>query len=78
MDPRVGATSDGQVHPVPPQNQTEATFHLGLNCPQPRLLRPASKTTALILEDEFRCQTSSSSTISVESDRRGPSFKIRE
>lgn len=78
MNPRVGATRDGQVHPLQPQNHAEGAFNLRGNRPHPRLLRPARKTTALVLEDEFCAQTSSSSTISVESDRRGPSFKIRE
>ena len=52
-------------------------FDLLLNRPQARLIRPTRKSTAVVLQKEPSGQTSSSSTISVESDRRGPSFRIR-
>jgi len=78
MNARVRAPGDGNLHALEPQNQAEGAFNLCLDGPQARLTRPTGKTTALVLEDDARLQTSSSSTISVESDRRGPSFKIRE
>ena len=59
------------------EDDAERTLDLLLNRPLTRLARPAGKTAPVVLDDELRGQTSSSSTISVESERRGPSFRIR-
>ena len=52
---------------------------LGLDrfTPLPGLPGPPGELSAVVLEDEPGGHTSSRKTISVESDRRGPSFRIR-
>ena len=77
MHPRVGPPRDRQRHTLQPQDHTESALDLRLNGAQSRLLRPPRKFAPVVFEDELCVQTSSSSTISVESDRRGPSFRIR-
>ena len=78
MDPRIRPTRNPQRHGRNAQQHTERPLDLPLNGPQPRLLRPPRKTAPVVFEDDSCAQTSSNSTISVESDRLGPSFKIRE
>ena len=85
---RVGAPGDGQRHRVAAQDDAERALELALDRAQAGLARPAREAGPVVLDqqpcdraelagDAGRPQTSSSRTISVESERRGPSFRIR-
>jgi len=52
-------------------------LHLLLHRSHPWLARPTRETTTVVLQLQADAQTSSRSTISVESERRGPSLRIR-
>jgi hypothetical protein len=54
----------------------EDGFDLALNGPQAGLRRPAGEVGPVVFEKEPAGQTSSRKTISVASERRGPSFRI--
>ena len=82
VNPGVGPTGDCERYTVRTAKQNaERALNLPFDTPPPGLLRPAGEPAPVILEqeprDRRRAQTSSSSTISVESERRGPSFRIR-
>ena len=78
MNAGISSPGNHQLDRVDPEDGGECALDLTLNRPRPRLPRPPRKFAPVVLEDELCGQTSSSSTISVESDRRGPSFRIRE
>ena len=79
VHPGIRPPGDSYEDSVGAQQDTDRAGDLLLHRPQPRLSRPARERAPVVLEQELGdgTQTSSSSTISVESDRRGPSFRIR-
>ncbi len=84
VDARIRASGDRQRDRRITENDGERAFELLLDGPLAGLTRPAGKVRPAVLNCQARrqrrrpvAQTSSSSTISVESDRRGPSFRIR-
>jgi hypothetical protein len=77
MDARVGAPGDDEPDGLG-QDPREGRLELALDRSQPRLRGPARERAAVVGDAETeRAQTSSRKTISVESERRGPSFTIR-
>jgi hypothetical protein len=76
MDPGIRPPGNDNRHRTP-QHHGKSLLNLPLNCPLPRLPGPPGEATAVVLDDESAPQTSSKKTISVESERLGPSFRIR-
>src|SRR6185312_5413486 len=84
MDAGVGPPRHSQPNARNTQDNSQSTFDRVLNGPRTVLPSPAGKPRTVVLQQEPRAHpsraaryTSSSRTISVESERRGPSFKIR-
>jgi hypothetical protein len=76
MDTRVSPTRNRQLDRLL-ADRGERTPQFALDRAQPRLRGPAREIGSVVFEEEPAGQTSSRKTISVESDRRGPSFRIR-
>jgi hypothetical protein len=77
VDAGVRAARDRELDPLP-DDLLDGRFELGLDCALARLGGPAGKPGPVVGDFEPRgTQTSSRKTISVESERRGPSFTIR-
>ena len=76
MHTGVGATGDGQRNRTA-EDRRERLLERALDAAQPRLGGPAGEPGPVVFEIEPGGQTSSRKTISVESERRGPSFRMR-
>ena len=80
VDAGVGSPRDGERHALL-EYLLESGAQLTLDRSQPGLGRPAAEGAAVVGErqpyDQSKPQTSSRKTISVESERRGPSLTIR-
>jgi hypothetical protein len=76
MDAGVGASCDGQLNRLL-ADRRKRTSQLALDRAQAGLRGPAREIGPVVFEKKPAGQTSSRKTISVESDRRGPSFRIR-
>ncbi len=74
----VGATGDGQLR-VRAEDPLDRVLDLGLDRPLSGLRGPAGEPATVVgdVESGGGRQTSSRKTISVESERRGPSLTIR-
>jgi hypothetical protein len=72
---RIGATCHRQ-RDRSLRDRGERALQLSLDRAQPRLRGPAREIGPVVFEEEPGGQTSSRKTISLESERRGPSFRI--
>jgi hypothetical protein len=75
MHARIRPARDGERHSLLKQ-LFEDGLQRALNGPQTRLRRPAGELGSVVFEKKPAGQTSSRKTISVLSERRGPSFRI--
>jgi hypothetical protein len=76
MHAGVGAAGDRQLNRLT-EDGLQGELDLGLDRAQTRLAGPAGEARPVVFEKEPGGQTSSRKTISLASDRRGPSFKMR-
>jgi len=73
----IGSPGDNERNGLAAKQHAERAFDLTLDASPPRLGGPTGKPAPVVFENELYAQTSSRSTISVASERRGPSFRIR-
>jgi hypothetical protein len=75
VDTRIRPPCDRQVRRFTAESR-QGVLEAALNRPKPGLQRPAGEVGPVVFEKEAGGQTSSRKTISVASERRGPSFRI--